>query len=289
MNDTLQTDFVNKHADVETTISLFDKWVARRMHDRQQPGLSAGIIHKGELIWAKGYGFADAEAKKPATPDTAYRIASISKTFTATAIMQLRDAGKLCLDDPLAGHLPWFDLQYPGAPPITLRHALTHTSGIPRDAATPMWTEGKVPSWQEVVETTKVREPVMPPVQEFKYSNLAYALLSGVVEAASGQAYADYIQANILDPLGMRDTLIAPTGDEAALATGYLRTDAQYARKPASFMDASGFTPAAGLASTVNDLAKYAAFHLSTEANGVLSPHTLRDMHRIHWLDPKWE
>lgn len=289
MSTTVQTDFVKQNAEVATAISLFDRWVAKRMHQIQQPGLSVGLVYKDRLIWAKGYGYADLDGQQAATLDTLYRIASISKTFTATAILQLRDAGKLCLDDPLVKYLPWFNLQYPSAPPITIRHVLTHTSGLPRDAVEPLWTEGKTPSWEQVVATTQKREPVMPPVTEFKYSNLAYALLGGVIEAASGQAYADYIRANILDPLEMFDTRVAPQEDETNLATGYLRTDEHQVRKPARFMDIAGFTPAAGLASTINDMAKYAVFHLSTEDNAVLSPHTLRDMHRVHWLYDNWD
>ena len=92
-----QTDFVTQHADVGTAITVLDKWTTKRVHDRQQPGLSMGILYDGTLIWSAGYGYTDLECTEPATPDTVYRIASISKTFTATAILQLRDAGKLRL------------------------------------------------------------------------------------------------------------------------------------------------------------------------------------------------
>lgn len=95
------------------------------------PGVSIGIVHDQRLIWARGFGHADAEKKVPATADTLYRVASISKLFTATVIMQLRDAGKLRLDDPVTTHLPWFAIksEHSGAPPITVRHLITHTSG----------------------------------------------------------------------------------------------------------------------------------------------------------------
>ena len=289
MSNVIQTDFVQQHAEVATAVTLLDKWIATRARDIIQPGLAVGIVHKGVLIWAKGFGYANLESKTPATPDTLYRVASISKTFTGTAILQLCDAGKLRLDDPITMYLPWFELQYPDAPPITIRHALTHTSGLPRDATVPQWTDNTFQPWEEIVDTTQRREPVMPPVMEFKYSNLGYTLLGGVIESVSGQSYADYVQANILDPLDMHATFVELTGDEANLATGYLRPDENYVRKPGPFVDAKGMASATGFASTVNDLAKYARFHLSTEDNGVLSPHTLRDMHRVHWLNEDWK
>jgi CubicO group peptidase (beta-lactamase class C family) len=114
-------------------------------------------------------------------------------------------------------------------------------------------------------------------------------LLGGVVEAVSGQPWREYIQTRILDPLGMTDTLVTPDGNEHNLATGYLRGDEDYVRKPTPYAATNGFSPSASMASSVNDLAKYARFHLSKEDTGILSGHTLRDMHRIHWLDPTWE
>ena len=176
MGEKKQADFLQQHADVATGIDLLDKWIAMTVHERQQPGLAAGLIYDGELIWSKGYGLADIENKTPMTTDTRFRIASITKTFTATAILQLRDAGKLNLDDPISTHLPWFKLQYPGAQAITIRHILTHTSGLPRDSTNPHWTECDFFDWDKLVETTKKREPVMPPVKEFKYSKIIICL-----------------------------------------------------------------------------------------------------------------
>src|SRR5688500_2396727 len=101
------------------------------------PGLSIAIVHDQTVLWARGFGFADAERKRPATPDTLYRIGSITKLFTATAIMQLRDAGKLRVDDPVTTYLPWFSIGNTLGKPITVRHLITHTSGLPREAGFP--------------------------------------------------------------------------------------------------------------------------------------------------------
>lgn len=283
----LQTDFVTQHADLASATSLLDKWINGQLHERHLPGLAAGIVHNGALIWGNGYGCADVERGLPVTLDTRFRIASITKTFTAVAILQLRDGGKLRLDDAVSNYLTWFDLRYPGAPPITIRHLLAHTSGLPRDASVPVWTEDNFQSWDEVVTTTQQRKPVNPPLLEFGYSNLGYTLLGGIVEVVSGESWAAYIQKHILAPLDMQNTLVTPTSQDE-LSAGYFIPDDQHNRKAVPFVETKGFSPSASMASSVSDLAKYARFHLSTQDNGVLSSHTLREMHQIQWLYKDW-
>lgn len=125
--------------EVAAALQVLDAWIQATVAEREQPGLSIGIVHDQDLLWAKGY--ADLARKTPATPATAYRIASISKLFTSTAILQLRDAGKLRLDDPVAQHLPFFRIRngHPEGPTITVRHLITHTSGLPRESPLSYW------------------------------------------------------------------------------------------------------------------------------------------------------
>ncbi|MBI1276935.1 MAG: serine hydrolase [Anaerolineaceae bacterium] len=288
MGDYVLTDFVSAHSDLAATINLLDKWISLQQHERHLPGLAAGIVHKGALIWGKGYGFADIEHEKPITLDTRFRIASITKTFTAVAILQLRDAGKLRLDDPVSQYLTWFTLRYEGAPAITIRHLLAHTSGLPRDANIPHWTDDAFQSWDDVVTTTQQRKPTNPPLTVFGYSNLGYTLLGGIVEVVSGEPWAAYIQKHILGPLEMTNTHVTPDKPDEALALGYLRPDKAYVRKAAPFVETKGFSPSASMASSVNDLTKYARFHLSSEDTPILSKHTLREMHQIEWLNKDW-
>ena len=125
------------HPEVASDIEPLCAWIEARMAYRDEPGLAIGIVHDQELVWARGFGYADVDNQVAATAATRYRIASITKLFTSTAILMLRDAGKLQLDDPIDRHLPWFNIgqRYPDAPSITIRHLLTHTSGLPREAA----------------------------------------------------------------------------------------------------------------------------------------------------------
>ena len=107
------------HAEVASTIDLLSAWIEAQMAYNGQPGISIGVVYDQELLWARGFGYANVEQKIAAMPQTIYRIASITKLFTSTAILQLRDAGKLQLDDPITRHLSWFNIQnrYADAPP----------------------------------------------------------------------------------------------------------------------------------------------------------------------------
>ena len=280
---------LQEHADLATAVGILDDWIAHQTQQRHQPGLAIGLVYDGDLLWGKGYGKADLEAGTPVTLDTRFRIASITKTFTATGILQLRDAGKLSLDDPVSQHLDWFDLRYQDAPAISVRNLLTHTSGLPRDSKNPMWTECEAPTWDDFIADTKTRAPTRPPYEKFAYSNLGYSLLGGIIAEISGQSWADYLQANVLDPLGMSETRPQPSADDPLLATGYTREKAGYQRDALPFWLMNGFEASANFASSVNDLVKYAGFHLSLTGEDVLSPYTLLDMHRVHWLDDGWK
>jgi CubicO group peptidase (beta-lactamase class C family) len=277
------------HADLATAIDLLDKWIQRTMHKNHQPGLAAGIVYDGILLWGKGYGFADTAQQKPVTLDTRFRIASITKTFTATAILKLRDEGKLQLDDPVQQYVPWFSQRYLDAPLPTIRNLLTHTSGLPRDATSAMWTDAKGVPTDEYLAETKLRELTQPPNHKFAYSNLGYSLLGNIIEAITGISWSDYVQQNILDPLGMNATYPIPKSEDSDLATGYTPYNETYVRSTAPFMDMGGFAPSANFASNINDLVRYARFHLSKGYTPVLSGHTLRDMHRVHWLYENWQ
>ncbi len=284
---------VAENPEVEAAIAVLDSWIQATMASREQPGLSVGIVYDQELIWSKGYGFADVARRTRATPATAYRIASISKLFTATAILQLRDAGKLLLDDPVADHLPWFKIKnaHPDGPVITIRHLITHTSGLPRESTGTYWNDLNFPTREEMMEILATQETAIPAETEWKYSNLALALAGEIVAVVSGEPWDQYVERHILRPLSMRSTRAMPAPDMRILASGYTRRVPGENRVPEPFVDTRGLAPAANLASTVEDLARFAALQFrdaAAEGEQILKGSTLREMHRIQWLRPDW-
>src|SRR5439155_19121385 len=136
----------------------------------------AGVVRDGELVWSFAVGRADVNGVD-ATPDTSYRIGSITKTFTALLVLRLRDGGVLDLDDPLAEHLPEV-----GDRRITIRQALSHLSGLQREPPGDVWVTGRMPDTAGLVTSLADAEWLLPPSRRFHYSNLAFALLGRVVE-----------------------------------------------------------------------------------------------------------
>ncbi len=194
---------ISNHPDVVSNIKLLEAWIESQMAYRGLPGMSVGVVYENKVVWARGFGYSNLEKKTPATPATIYRMASVTKTFTATAIMQLRDAGKLNLDDPVAKYLPWFKVksEFNDAPVITIRHLLTHTSGLPRESAFPYWSDNNFPTAEQMKAMLPNQEAVFAPETKWKYSNLALALAGEIVAAVSGEPYDVYERKHILEPL----------------------------------------------------------------------------------------
>jgi CubicO group peptidase (beta-lactamase class C family) len=279
--------------EVAAAIAVLDAWVTATVASREQPGLSLGVVHDQDLIWAKGYGFSDLAKKIPATPSTVYRIASISKLFTTTAVLQLRDAGKLQLDDPVAKYLPWFKIRnaHPEGPAITIRHLLTHTSGLPREAFGVNWSDLTMPKREEMIRRIGELETVFPAETEWKYSNLGLTLAGEIVASVSGEPWAQYVENYILKPLEMKATTPIPASNLPHLAVGYGRRVPGASREVEPFLDIEGERPAGSLASTVEDLARFASLQFRDGPVGgaqILKGSTLREMHRIQWLRPDW-
>ena len=279
---------------VAAAIKVLDAWIEAKRNDREQPGISVGVVYDQDLIWAKGYGMADVDSGIPATPATVYRIASISKLFTSTAILQLRDAGELQLDDPVKKHLSWFkvkDLDHDG-PTITIRHLLTHTSGLPREAKGVSWNELTFPSRQQMIRRLVQQEPVFAAEEEWKYSNLGLSLVGEIVAEVSGKAWPAYVADHILSPLGMTSTYPLPTPETPGLAVGYGRRVPGKTRGIEPFVDIDAERPAGNMASTVEDLAKFVSLQFREgpdDGEMILGRSTLREMHRVHWLRRDWK
>jgi CubicO group peptidase (beta-lactamase class C family) len=239
-----------------------DRLIQERQADRL-PSVAAAVVRKGETVWSNAVGAADYDAGAEATPGTQYRIGSITKTFTATAIMQLRDAGELDLDDRLEQHLSGIEN---GSP--TIRRMLAHLSGMQREVGE-MFVEGTTPTEDDLVVGF-----ALPPAQAHHYSNLAFGLLGRVVHAKSGLPYTQYVDERVIGPLGLgRTTWYA----EPPKAQGYLVDE--YARTVWSEpeTDLGGVAAMGQLWSTVEDLARWATF-LACGADGVLDSATIEEM-----------
>lgn len=283
---------------VADAVKAWEEWIEYQAGINRIPGMSIGIVHDQELLTTSAFGFANPEAGKRATPETLYSICSISKLFTSVAVMRQRDAGKLRLDDKVTEHLPWFNLEdvHPGDGPITIRGLLTHSSGLPRESDYPYWTDENYPfpTRDQIKARLGDQETLYPASRYFQYSNLALTMAGEIVAATSGVPYGDYIRANILDPLGMKNTFTEIPkelrGDR--LAIGHSARGRNGTRDVVAPFQARGIAPAAGFASNVGDLAKFAMWQFRLVSDGgdeVLRASTLREMHRVHWVDPDWK
>jgi D-alanyl-D-alanine carboxypeptidase len=271
---------VADHPEVLGQERLIESWIRGQMTSRHLPGIVVGVVFDQELIWAKGFGFADVEGHVQMTPATKFRMASHSKLFTSTAIMQLRDGGKLRLDDPVSKYLAWFKIKpaEPDDPEITIEELVTHSSGLPREAG-PHWTTHDFPTAGQV-RGYKVR---------WKYSNLALGIAGMVVEAVSREKYADYVRQHIFMPLGMNASSVDQQVD--GLAVGYGRLMPDGSRQKIPFIDARGLGPATGITSNVEDMAKFVSLQFRSGRVGgsqILSTGALREMHRVRVLENDW-
>ncbi|UCF40970.1 MAG: serine hydrolase [Gemmatimonadota bacterium] len=279
---------------VQEALHLLGVWIEAQRAYEQIPGVSVAVVHDQDLLWSAGFGYADREAETPATAETQYSICSISKLFTSVAVMQLRDQGKLRLDDPVGRHLSWFDIQdtYPDGPPVTVQGILTHSSGLPRESDYPYWSppDFPFPTHDELVARLREQRELYPGATWYQYSNLGLTLAGEIVTALSGEPYGAYERRHILDPLGMAHTTPAIAPDDR-LASGYTAMTREGRRERLPLFTPRGIAPAMGFASTVEDLAKFASWQfrvLYHGANEVLGRNTLREMQRVHWLDPDW-
>jgi CubicO group peptidase (beta-lactamase class C family) len=253
--------------------------VAAQSNDRV-PSVSAALGHRGERVWAGTAGLADPAGRREATDDDQYRIGSITKLFTAVAIMQLREEGLLCLDDPLQKHLP----EVPSAAP-TVRRMLSHTSGMQREIPGDAWITMVVPSREEVLASLSETEQVLDPGTAFHYSNLAFAMLGEVVSRLRGAPWWDVIREHVVEPLEMTRTTPQPA---APHAQGFMVMPYSDEARPEPLMDLGGFGPAGQLWSTPSDLLRLGAM-LAGGQDGPLKKETVEEMHAVQVMaDPEW-
>jgi CubicO group peptidase (beta-lactamase class C family) len=232
------------------------------------PSVSAAAVRDGEIVWSRAVGLADTEGGVAATPDHQYRIASITKTVTAVGLMQLRDEGKVTLDDRLDAHLP----EAAHAP--TLRQMLSHLSGIQREVPGNVWETLEMPTREELMPRLAESERPLAPSAYWHYSNLVFALLGEVVARVSGRPAEEYLTDRVLRPLGMTRTTWTP---EDPVAVGYLVDAYTDVPRREPIIDGRAVAPAAELWSTPSDLCRWAAFIADPDPD-VLAPDTVEEM-----------
>src|SRR5262245_36031653 len=252
-------------ARLESAMPEIDRLFRAYATDRKIPGMVWGVVIDNRLAHVGTFGVRDRAAQAPATADAAFRIASMTKSFTALAILKLRDEGKLSLEDPVSKWIPQFArMERPTRDtlPLTVRQLMSHSAGFPEDNP---WgdqqlsaTDATLDGWLE-----KGIPFSTPPGTRYEYSNYAFGLLGRIVTKASGVRYEQYLKTAILAPLGMTaSTLQFSDVPAARRAIGYrLKPDGTYGEEPP--LPDGVFGAMGGLLTTAADLGKYVAFHLS--------------------------
>ena len=229
------------------------------------PGMIWGVVIDGQVAHLGSFGVRDRASQAPITPDTAFRIASMTKSFTALAVLKLRDDGRLSLEDPVSRWIPAFArMERPtrDTPPLTIRQLLSHSAGLPEDNP---WGDQQLSATDAMMDEWLARGIPFstPPGTRYQYSNYAFGLLGRVVTIASGVAYEQYVHTEILSKLHMDGSTFRFEDVPATRrAVGYrLEPDGTYAEEPP--LPHGAFGAMGGLLTTANDLGKYVAFHLS--------------------------
>ncbi len=270
-----------------------EAWFDQKMISEMVPAGTVAVVDGQEIAWEYAYGTANLETGRNAEPGTTFSICSISKLFTSIGVMSLVEDGRVDLDAELSEYLPDFrPASGDGVidEPITIRALLSHSAGLPREGVGTYWNTLEFPDEAELEARVNTLGRLYTPLTNYQYSNIGMSLLGKVISTVSGRSFSDYISGEIFSPLGletMRTDL--PMEDDGLYAIGYTDHDARGVRSAVTPYTLEGLAPAAGLRASVRDLARFAAWQfrlLETGEPEVLERVTLRNMHRVHWMDP---
>ncbi|MFS0884808.1 serine hydrolase domain-containing protein [Aeromicrobium sp. 179-A 4D2 NHS] len=248
-------------------MSSFDDLLAAEREGTGAASVAAAVVRDGELVWSGAVGTLDGRDGPPATTATQYRIGSITKTFVAVEVMRLRDEGRLDLADPVGRHLPDVPFGH-----VTVAQLLTHTSGLQAETNGPWWERTAGGDWDDLVAMRQ--RLVHAPGTRFHYSNVGFAVLGRLVEVLRGTSWLDAVRRGILEPLGLTGITAEPR-DGAAVGLSHHPVDERLMVEP--HHDAGAMAPAGQLWSSVDDLARWAAF-AGGRTGGVLAEATWREM-----------
>jgi CubicO group peptidase (beta-lactamase class C family) len=273
-----------------TREARIDSAVREYLAHSEVTGLAIAVVQQGQVVFCSGYGVQDLDTLQPVTPATLFHLASVVKTMTSTAIMQLREAGKIDLDDPIVAHLPYFRVDDPRSDQITIRQCLSHTSGIehPTDWG---WDRPEFDddALERHVRSLAGRKLVTVPSGTTSYSDIAYNVLGAVIAQVSGLSYEAYLHRHLFQPLGMAQTttMASREGDPALLATGYEHDEAGAVRR-SLYPYNRVHVPCGCVASNVLEMTRYAMAHLNRgELDGtrILAPESYDAMWAVQMHD----
>ncbi|EOR92801.1 Beta-lactamase class C and other penicillin binding protein [Arcticibacter svalbardensis MN12-7] len=279
------TDQHDQTASILSTIPAIDSIYQVYQDKYHLPGVAYGIIYNGKLIYSGNRGYSNLDKKYAVSGQSEFRIASMTKSFVSTAILQLRDAGKIRLDDPAYLYIPELKNQHyltTDAPVITIRNLLTHSAGFPEDNP---WGDRQLDISDEEL-LTMIKKGISfsnVPGISYEYSNMGFALLGNIIKKVSGLTYEEYINKNILQPLGMNQTYWEYTKvPEKQLAHGYRWINEKWVEQP--LLHDGAYGAMGGMITSMEDFSKYVLFHLSAwpasdrKETGPLKRSSVREM-----------
>jgi len=263
----------------ETDFAAIDAYVTEQMNDLGIPGMALGIVQDGQVVHLQGFGVADSSGRA-VTPQTPFYIGSVTKSFTALAVMQLVEEGKIDLDAPVQEYLPWFELaDKEASAKITVRNLLNQTSGISTKDGDRFWTSQQ--GLEEHVRGLNEIQLTQPVATTWQYSNLNYSIAGLIVEKVSGQSYADYVTQHIFEPLDMRHSYAsrAPALADGLSAGHHYMFGHAFEREYAVPLPG---VPGGGLIASIEDMTHYAIAQLSDGRYGdtsILSAQGITELH----------
>jgi CubicO group peptidase (beta-lactamase class C family)/D-alanyl-D-alanine dipeptidase len=240
-------------------VRALERWIAHEVEAKRLPALSIALVDDQDVVWARGFGYADADRKEPATADTVYRVGSVSKPFTSILIMLLVQMGLIDLDAPVSRYLPDFHPKNPYGKAITLRQILCHRSGVVREAPVGNYFDDSSPSLARTVGSLNDTTLLYEPSTKTSYSNAAVSAAGLVVQHLLKERFPEVMKRKLLDPLGMKDSSFEPSPRlRQRLASAVMWT--WHGREFPAPRFALGTSPAGNLCSTANDMARFLRF-----------------------------
>ena len=281
----------NNKEKYQDAVKLMDVWIDAQKDYEDIPAIMGAVVQDQNIIWSGAYGLISQQDNTPVNLDTMASICSVSKVFTATAVMKLVDEGRLSLDDDITELLPDYKVKqaFAESSPITVSSLLTHSSGVPRDTDHGYWggPEFPFPDKQELYGSLSNAQTIHPVGAGVAYSNVGFALLGQIIEQTSGVTYKQYMEESVFTPLGMSNTQVELPIDliGSKHAVGYSATNRDGKRKQANIYQGRAMQPAMGISSTISDMAKFAMWQfrqVDAADKELMSSSSLKSMYQTH-------